>query len=123
MGQRQAQRDGYDDALFLTPGGHVACSSIANIWARSGSTLVTPPRADGVVAGVVRGWILENATQYGFEASERSLRLDDIAKADGIFLTNSLRLLVPVRAINELELSPDLPPELDALMKELLHNS
>ena len=120
MGQRQAQRNGYDDALFLTPGGHITCSSIANIWAWSGSTLVTPPRSDGVVVGVVRGWLLENAIRYGFEVSERSLRLDDIANADGVFLTNSLRLVVPVRAIDEMEFSPDLPSELESLISELL---
>lgn len=120
MGQRQAQRNGYDDALFLTSGGHITCSSIANIWAWSGSTLVTPPRSDGVVVGVVRGWLLENAIRYGFEVSERSLRLDDIAHADGVFLTNSLRLVVPVRAIDEMEFSPDLPSELESLISELL---
>ena len=69
---------------------------------------------------MVRGWLLENAIRYGFEVSERSLRLDDIANADGVFLTNSLRLVVPVRAIDEMEFSPDLPSELESLISELL---
>ena len=120
QGQRQALQSGFDDALYLTPAGNIACSSIANVWARFGSDLVTPPVTDGVVSGVMRGWILENAAQSGLKVSERSLSLEDVAKADGVFLTNSLRLAVPVSAIDDMTFESGLPPELSAMIGDLL---
>ena len=120
MGHRRALEAGFDDALFVTPDGRVSCSSVANIWARFGSALVTPPRGDGVVAGVMRNWILEHTAQAGYQLSERSLRLEDLRDADGVFLTNSLRLLVPVRAIDDLDFAPELPAKLVGLVGDLL---
>ncbi|WP_375209326.1 aminotransferase class IV [Hyphomonas jannaschiana] len=120
MGHRRALEAGFDDALFVTPDGRVSCSSVANIWARFGSALVTPPRGDGVVAGVMRNWILEHAAQAGYEVSERSLRLEDLRDADGVFLTNSLRLLVPVRAIDDLDFASELPAKLVGRVDDLL---
>ncbi|HAE27751.1 MULTISPECIES: aminotransferase class IV [Hyphomonas] len=120
MAQRQARQSGYDDALFVTPDGRVACSSIANVLVRFGSRLMTPPLKDGVIAGVMRGWILENAHRGGFEVSESSLSLEDLKHADNVFLTNSLRLMLAVRSIDDVVFDPGLPPALTALIDHLL---
>ena len=72
------------------------------------------------MAGVMRNWILEHAAQAGYQVSERSLRLEDLRDADGVFLTNSLRLLVPVRAIDDLDFAPELPAKLVGLVDDLL---
>nr|WP_321361694.1 aminotransferase class IV [uncultured Hyphomonas sp.] len=122
MAQRQAWQSGYDDALFVTPDGRIACSSIANVMVRFGSRLVTPPLQDGVIAGVMRGWILENANRSGFEVSESSLSLEDLAQADSVFLTNSLRLMSPVSGIDDLAFEPVLPPALTLLIDHLIAN-
>ncbi|MCA8891304.1 MAG: aminotransferase class IV [Hyphomonas sp.] len=120
MGHRSALEAGFDDALFMTPAGRLACSSVANIWVRFGSALVTPPISDGAVSGVMRNWILEHAAQAGLQASERSLCLEGLRDADGVFLTNSLRLLGPVRAIDDLDFAPELPAKLVGLVDDLL---
>ncbi|KCZ82717.1 class IV aminotransferase [Hyphomonas adhaerens MHS-3] len=120
MAQRQARQSGYDDALFVTPGGRIACSSVANVLVRFGSRLMTPPLKDGVIAGVMRGWILENAHRGGFEVSENSLSLEDLKHADNVFLTNSLRLMLAVRSIDDVAFDPVLPPALTALIDHLL---
>jgi branched-chain amino acid aminotransferase len=119
MGQRQAEEAGFDDALYTTPDGRVTCSSIANIMIRFGSRLVTPPLQDGVIAGVMRGWIMENAAHHGFEVSENSMRLDELKAADNVFLTNSLRLMVPIRGIDKMEFDPVLPTGLTELVSKL----
>lgn len=120
MAQRQAHQSGYDDALFVTPDGQVACSSIANVLVRFGTRLATPPLKDGVIAGVMRGWILENAHRGGFEVSERSLSLEDLKNADSVFLTNSLRLMLAVRAIDDVAFDPVLPSALTTLIDQLI---
>ncbi len=72
------------------------------------------------MAGVMRNWILEHAAQTGYQVSERSLRLEDLRGADSGVLTNSLRWLVPVRAVGGLDFAPELPEKLVGLVDDLL---
>lgn len=96
---RAAAAKGCDEALFLNTAGRVGCASVGNIFVLLGETLVTPPLADGVLPGIIRGFLLAQAGALGFDAQERSLSLDELGAADAVFMTNSLRLIAPVDAI------------------------
>ena len=52
--------------------------------------------------------------------SESSLNLEDLKHADNVFLTNSLRLMLAVRSIDDVAFDPVLPPALTALIDHLL---
>ena len=96
----EAARDGFDEALFSNTRGLVASAGTGNLFcARAGSSLVTPPLSDGVLAGIVRAQVLALAPAWGLAVEERSLTLDDLRTAQAVFVTNSLRLLAPVTAI------------------------
>ena len=103
----EARTAGYDDALFFNTRGQVVCTASANLFALIGSRLVTPPLGDGILAGVVREILLHSVDRIGLSAQESSLSLTDLAKADAVFSTNSLRLLAPVEAIAGMSLSRD----------------
>ncbi len=92
---REAKAKSADDALFENTAGHVACLSIANLFAIFGERLVTPPLEDGVLAGTIRAFVLRNAKQLGFLPEERSMSRAELVQADGVFATNSLRLIAP----------------------------
>ncbi|WP_018263038.1 aminotransferase class IV [Methylobacterium sp. WSM2598] len=100
LAAEEAARAGADEALFLNTRGRVACAGTGSLFALIGGALVTPPLADGVLAGIVRGWILARAPDLGIAAQERSLRPEDLAGAEALFVTNSLRLIAPVRALD-----------------------
>ncbi len=98
---RAAAASGADDVLFENMAGHVACLSVANIFAISGRALVTPPLSDGVLAGTIRALILGKAKAVGLIPEERSLTRAELFRADAVFATNSVRLLAPCRAIDD----------------------
>ncbi|PWR18689.1 aminotransferase class IV [Zavarzinia compransoris] len=98
----EARARGADDALMLNTRGRVAGSSMANLFALVGGQLVTPPVTDGVRPGIMRALAIEE-----FGAVERSLDPADLAGAP-LFLTNSLRLLLPVTALDG-DARPPLP--------------
>lgn len=100
LANRETQAKGSDEALFENIAGHVACTATGNLFAVFGRKLVTPPLADGVLAGTTRALILEQAKACGLEPCEESLRLGEWRKADGVFVTNSLRLLAPCSALD-----------------------
>jgi branched-chain amino acid aminotransferase len=97
---REATSAGADDALLLDTRGFVACSSVANIVAVMGSRLVTPALAHGVLPGTQRARLLRLAAEAGLAPAEVTLCPADLAIADAVFLTNSLRLLSPVTEID-----------------------
>lgn len=59
-------------------------------------TLVTPPRDQLAVAGVLRDWLVSNLDRMGLTLEERGLRLSDLWN-HGLLLGNSVMGLVPVR--------------------------
>lgn len=99
LAARDAAASGFDEALFCNTRGHVACAGTGNLFGIFADRLITPPLADGVLAGIVRAEILGLAPRLGLRVEERSLPLDAFLRADAVFLTNSLRLLAPVRAV------------------------
>ena len=89
-----------DDALMLNTMGHVASTTIANIFLLQGQALITPSLDQGILNGIARGTLVGGATELGLTVQNRAVIPEELATADAIFLTNSLRLATPVSSIN-----------------------
>ncbi|MGH6817468.1 MAG: aminotransferase class IV [Methylovirgula sp.] len=99
LGLEEARAKGADEALFLNMQERVACLASANLFAVFGRRLITPPLADGVLAGTVRAFVLGKAASLGLEAVERSLDRPELLHADALFATSSLKLIAPCRSL------------------------
>ncbi|WP_229729531.1 aminotransferase class IV [Agaricicola taiwanensis] len=102
----EARQNGADDALILSSDGNVACASAANIFILENRHLTTPPTSVGILDGIMRGFTLSAARDMGLAVVEEAFGLDRLMKADAIFLTNSVRLLMPVIALDGKECHP-----------------
>lgn len=120
MALRGAMAAGFDEALLLSPDGHAASASAANIFARFGDRLVTPPVEDGALPGILRGWLLAEAGEAGLKVEEGRLTVGEVETADCLFLTNSLRIFQPVSALGTTTFAASLPPGLLALGRDLI---
>jgi para-aminobenzoate synthetase/4-amino-4-deoxychorismate lyase len=78
---------GYDDVLFLNQRREVTEGAIHNIFIEKNGRLFTPPVDRGLLPGVQRRHIL--ATHPS--AEERVLSLEDLRRADAIYLCNAVR--------------------------------
>jgi branched-chain amino acid aminotransferase len=111
---RIAVEAGAYDALLVS-GGRVLDAPTANVWARFGEALRTPPVGAGVLPGVTRAFIIELAA-----VEEAELRLDELGGADEVFLTSSVREVMPVTAIDGRPVGDGRPgPEAARLQAEL----
>lgn len=120
IGLDRARTAGFDDALYMTPDGHAACTSMANIFVRFGRTLVTPPLEDGVLDGITRRWLIDEAPAAGYQIEIESLNTMSLSQADAIYLTNSLQLIRAASRLDEIALDPALPEPLSEACKALL---
>ena len=96
-----AVRAGYDDALMLTPTGHVSEASAANIFAVRDGELITPPISDNILAGVTRDTVITLARDLGFTVQEQSLTRSELYVADEAFLTGTAAEIVPVASVDD----------------------
>jgi 4-amino-4-deoxychorismate lyase len=94
--EAEAKRRGADDALFLSSEGFVLEGPVTNVWWRRGSTLYTPALDLGILAGVTRSYILRFAGEVGYEVEEGWFRLPELADADEVFTSSSVREIMPV---------------------------
>jgi branched-chain amino acid aminotransferase len=97
---REAVAAGYDEAIFLDTRGFVSEASASNIFLWSDSRLVTPARTCGILPGITRAIVLELATRAGIPTAEQEVPEDNLYQAEELFLTSSLREIVPVIQVN-----------------------
>ena len=89
-----------DDALMLNTHGNVACATVANIFLLKAKMLITPADDQAVLKGITRGKLIEGASKLGLSVECRAVRPAELHGADAVFLTNSLRLAVPVASVD-----------------------
>lgn len=92
----EALRRGADDAVFLAADGTVLEGPVTNVWWRRGKTLHTPALDLGILAGVTRAWVLRLADDLGYEVEEGWYRRPEMATAEEVFTSSSVRELMPV---------------------------
>jgi para-aminobenzoate synthetase/4-amino-4-deoxychorismate lyase len=85
---------GCDDVLLWNPAGELTESTRANLVVRLGGRLLTPPVACGLLAGTLRARLLARG-----RIAERVVRVEDLARREGIWLVNSVRGWIPVELV------------------------
>lgn len=96
--RRAVGKAGGDEALLVDHRGRITEAAFSNVFFVADGALFTPPEKL-VLPGVTREVILELARREGMKVMEKTLYLSDISKMSECFLTNTVRGVVPVRAI------------------------
>lgn len=91
-----AERDA-DEALFVDDDGSILEGSSTNVFVFDAATLRTPPLSAGILPGVLRQWILDNAIRAGLTVEETMIGPDDLR--NGSFVTSSLTGIATIRAL------------------------
>lgn len=99
----QAREHHWNDALVLNQHGRIADASIANLFWYTKGHLFTPPLSEGPVAGVMRRHLLENHLIH-----EQALEPESLEEAEEVFLTNAVRGIQWVSAIDGKTFGPPL---------------
>jgi branched-chain amino acid aminotransferase len=98
--KQEAEKYGAHDAIILSGDGHVAETSVANIFGISGDTLWTPDEETGILCGLARDFVLEWAEKSEFEISFDPKTPDELRSFDAVFTANALQGLRVVDRID-----------------------
>jgi branched-chain amino acid aminotransferase len=96
---RIAKEQGADEALLVTPHGRVLEGPTWTFFWVAGGRLHTPPLSDGILDSITRARLLEE-----LDVTETPCTLDDIRAADEAFIASSVRELLPIAAVDDIEL-------------------
>jgi 4-amino-4-deoxychorismate lyase len=94
--QAEAERRGADDAVFLASGDIVLEGPVTNVWWRYERVLYTPALELGILAGVTRATLVEQAAALRYEVREGVFPLAHMAAAEEAFTSSSVREVMPV---------------------------
>jgi 4-amino-4-deoxychorismate lyase len=106
VAQDEALRSGADDALLVGPDGTVLEAPTANVWFRRGHTLFTPALSLQLLSGVTRGALSDLAPKLDYRVEEGRYAVDDLLGAEEVFLSSSIREVMPVAAVDGQEFEP-----------------
>ena len=84
------------NAFILNDEGNVVESIAENVFIFQQGKVITPPISDGPVDGIMRSMLRKIFLWNKIEFEERSLSIRDIEQAQEVFLSNSIKGIVPV---------------------------
>lgn len=99
----EAKRQGAHEAILLDHQGRVTEGATSNIFLVREGGLHTPPLSAGILEGITRRTVFGLAAAARLEVIERELRPADLRSAEEIFLTSSLREVLPVSRVMDVE--------------------
>ena len=108
LAMRAARAQGAAEALLEDAHGCILEGSTSNVFAVFRGTLVTPPQSAAILPGITRARVLELA-RGTLPVEERVLPKTELAQADEVFITSSIRELVPVVSIDGQAVGPGAP--------------
>ncbi len=100
MGLKEAQAHGATDCLLMNQDGQLTEASTSNVWIVTGDCVATPALPAGLLAGVTRRLLLDMCAEQGINCVEKDLFKEDIRRADGMFLTSTMRDVWPVNYVD-----------------------
>lgn len=96
----EAKEAGADDAILLNTAGMVTEATTSSLFAVIDGSVVTPPLSAGILDGITRRHLLTALREAGKPATELNLTEADLKRADELFITSTLKEVVPIRALD-----------------------
>lgn len=99
MAHREAEQDGYDEALLLDVDGFVSEGSGENVFIVRDGKLYTPDPSSALI-GLTRDTIMQLAGELGIEVIEKRITRDEVYIADEAFFTGTAAEVTPIRELD-----------------------
>ncbi|MCA9679435.1 MAG: aminotransferase class IV [Kofleriaceae bacterium] len=101
LGLAEARRAGAAEAVMCDDQGRVCEGSSSNVWCVRGGVVATPPLHVGLLPGITRWRLLQLARADGVAVEEVELYPADLHAADELFITSSIRGVLPISRLDD----------------------
>jgi branched-chain amino acid aminotransferase len=102
LAKTEAVGNGFDEAIMLSPDGHISEGSGENIFLVIDGKLVTPATNNNILMGITRNTVIELAEkELGIATIQRSIDRSELYTADECFLTGTAAHVTPVSEVDQ----------------------
>lgn len=91
-----ANKKGYDETVFLNTNDNISEGSYTNVFFIKDNIIYTPSISCGILPGIMRDKVIDLINKLSIKIEIGKFKIDDMFKADEIFITNSLMEIMPV---------------------------
>jgi branched-chain amino acid aminotransferase len=109
LAMREAGQVGAVEALLVDAQGKVSEGASSNVFVVKAGKLITAPIGAGILAGITRAHVLSLAAALGIGVELRAPHLDEAYAADEIFISSSIRELMPIVRLDQRSLGSGVP--------------
>ncbi|MFN3939349.1 MAG: aminotransferase class IV, partial [Chitinophagales bacterium] len=109
-----------DDVLLCNTERRIIEATFSNIFLVTGKTILTPAVEEGCINGVMRRVLIKMCKQIQIDLVETQITMEDIQKADEVFLTNVMQGIRWVNKINDINFRLGIAPVLLGKLNELI---
>ena len=119
LARMEALNAGYDEAIMLNNKGHVAEGSAENIFVVKNGKITTPPLDADILDGITRDSAIKLLKSNKSKVIEKNLRINDLLKADEIFMTGTAAEVKSVTRVNKTKIGNGKIGEVTKELQEL----
>jgi len=98
--QRWARAHGVDDVVFVSPNGTVLEGPTSAVVVARDRRLLTPPPSLGILPSITVGRIFAAGPAAGWPVEHALLSVEDLHRAEGVWLVSSIRLVASVHTLD-----------------------
>ncbi|HEY2369709.1 MAG TPA: aminotransferase class IV [Polyangiaceae bacterium] len=102
LARKEAERLGCQDALLADASGRIVSAATGSVFAVTRGVLVT----SSILEGITRRRVLQEARDMGMDCVLRPIEPADVEHATEMFVTSSLREIVPLARVGDKTLGP-----------------
>jgi branched-chain amino acid aminotransferase len=121
LGLIEAKKANAFDAILLDHDNYVCEGTTNNIWIVKGNDVFTPPSSRAILNGITRQFVLEFKSTI-FRISEKDISVENLMSADEVFLTSSLKEIVPITKINHKIINNGIPGKITKEIHSMYQN-
>jgi len=85
LAKKEANQNGFDEAIFLNEAGNVAEGSAMNLFIVRNGVLITPSKSDDILEGITRRSVIQFAMDLNIPVEERTIDRSELYIADEAF--------------------------------------
>ncbi len=101
LAKTDAVNNGFDEAIMLTPDGHISEGSGENIFLVIDGKLVTPASYNNILMGITRATVIKLAqNELGIATLERPIDRSELYTAEECFFTGTAANITPVAEVD-----------------------
>jgi branched-chain amino acid aminotransferase len=104
MAKVEALKAGYDEAILLSPQGHVSECTGENIFIVKDGRIITPPVSAGALEGITQKSVATIARDLGVDYEVGHILRSDLYTCDEAFVSGTAAEIVPIRSVDDREI-------------------